>query len=225
MFQNFSRNLLKELHTKLYSHLDEQSEKWNSLIYAKEKGFYQGFESIEIDGWRPSEKRLKNFDIFQYLDSTKTSLDIGSNCGFFSICVSKFVKHIDGVEINPYLVSISNDTSKFLETQNTTFYNTSFENFDSKKKYELIFSLGNDETIDGNTKFQFSEYVAKIYDLLTSGGMLFFETQAIDSFEPFRFEPKRKILENFFSLLEEKKVFSEYPVNVPERTFLVLKKL
>ena len=34
-------------------------------------------------------------------------LDIGSNCGFFSIFASDYVKKIDGVEINPYLIKIS----------------------------------------------------------------------------------------------------------------------
>ena len=52
------RDIIEELHTKLQHHLDEQAKNWKSFIYAQEKGFYQGFEEIEIDGWRPTEKRF-----------------------------------------------------------------------------------------------------------------------------------------------------------------------
>ena len=34
------------------------------------------------------------------------------------------------------------------------------------KKYDIIFSLANDNTIDGRTEFSFIEYVTKIQNLL-----------------------------------------------------------
>ena len=52
---------IEELHTKLQHHLDEQAKNWKSFIYAQEKGFYQGFEEIDIDGWRPTEKRFNEY--------------------------------------------------------------------------------------------------------------------------------------------------------------------
>ena len=78
---------LEDLHIKLQKHLEEQSQKWKSFIYAQEKGFYQGYDEIKIDGWRPTEKRFKNYDIEQYLSKEKSALDIGSKCGFLSINV------------------------------------------------------------------------------------------------------------------------------------------
>ena len=151
------------------------------------------FRSIKIDGWRPSEKRFARYDIEKYLSKTKSALDIGCNCGFFTIVVSRHVKHIDGVEINPYLVNIANDTKEFLKIQNASFITSSFEKYQADKKYDVIFSLANDETIDGNTKFTFKEYISKINDLLTEKGHLIFESQATDAYEPERFEPKNEL--------------------------------
>jgi len=92
------------------------------------------------------------------------------------------------------------------------------------KKHDVVFSLANDETIDGNTKFTFVEYVQKILNCLNDGGYLMFETVSPDTYEPKLFKPKLKLLNEHFYILEDKMVKSEYPINVPERRFLVLKK-
>jgi SAM-dependent methyltransferase len=215
---------LNDLHKKLHQHLDDQSKNWESFIYAQEKGFYQGFEELEIDGWRPSKKRFNSYDIDDYLSKEKVVLDIGSNCGFFSLHVSKFVKQIDGVEINPYLINIANDVKHYVKSLNSNFFNSSFENFSTEKKYDVIFSLANDSTIDKNTKFNFYEYLDKILNLLKKDGLLIFESQAIDVLRKSQFEKKLNILKSHFSILKNTMVDSEYPVNVPQRFFLVLKR-
>lgn len=215
---------LESLHNKLEKHLDEQSEKWKSFIYAQEKGFYQGFDEIGIVGCRPTEKRFERYDIRKHLSKDKTTLDIGSNCGFFSLYLSKFVKNVDGVEINPYLVAIANDTKEFLSINNVTFHNTEFEKFNSEKKFDLVLSFANDSTIDDNTKIHLEEYIRKISLHLTNNGILLFESQALDVVVPDVFNIKKKILEKFFKVLEDRMVDSEYPINVPKRIFLVLQK-
>jgi SAM-dependent methyltransferase len=215
---------LNELHKKLEKHLDEQSKNWKSFIYAQEKGFYQGFEELEIDGWRPSKKRFNSYKINDYLSEKKVALDIGSNCGFFSLYVSKFVKQIDGVEINPYLINIANDVKQYTKSLNSNFFNSSFENFFTEKKYDVIFSLANDSTIDKNTKFNFYEYLDKILNLLKKDGLLIFESQAIDVLRKSQFDEKLDILKSHFDVLKNTMVDSEYPVNVPQRFFLVLKR-
>lgn len=212
------------LHKKLASHLENQTKNWKSFVYAKEKGFYQGFEEIKIDGWRPSEKRFERYNIEKYLSKSKSALDIGCNCGFFTIVVSRYVKDIDGVEINPYMVDIANDTKEFLDVQNTVFVTSSFENYHTDKKYDVIFSLANDETIDGNTKFTFAEYMKKIEQYLTDDGFVMFETVSPDTYAPKLFQPKLDHIKKHFTIIEDKMVKSEYPLNVPERRFLILKK-
>lgn len=215
---------LEILHNKLWTHIDEQKKNWKSFVYAQDRGFYQGLEELKIDGWRPSEKRLRHYDINKYFSNEKVALDIGCNVGFFTIVVSRFVKHIDGLDINPYLINIASDVMDFLKIKNISFHRTSFEDFMPTKKYDLVFSLGNDETIDGNTRFTFSEYVEKIYKLLQRNGILIFESQAVDAYYPDKFKPKLDKLKSLFEIIENKIVQSEYPVNVPNRIFIVLKR-
>ena len=215
---------LDSLHSKLQGHLDKQEKEWEHFIFSKEDGgFYQGLDEIKITGSRSSEKRFEEYEILEYLSKDKSVLDIGSNCGFFSIYVSKFVDKIFGVEINPYLIAISNDVKNYLNIKNANFINSSFEEFQFDKKFDMIFSFANDSTIDGNTKFNFSEYIGKIKNLLKEDGLLVFESQAIDSVVTEQLDEKINYLENKFTILKRKKVSSEYPKNVPFRDFLILK--
>ncbi len=222
MFINCMKDL-EQLHSRLQGHLQEQNEKWEHFVYAKQDGFYQGLEEIDIKGSRSSEKRFQEYNITEFLSKEKKALDIGSNCGFFSIFISKYVKHISGVEINPYLTKIANETKDFLEIENIHFINSSFEEFKTDKKFDIIFSLANDSTIDDNTKFNFEEYIEKINNLLNKDGLVIFESQAIDSMISERFEEKFRFLEQKFNIIEKRKIQSEYPVNVPERDFLVFR--
>lgn len=220
---NLDHNL-EQLHKKLSKHVEEQLKNWKSFIYAQSKGFYQGFDEIQIDGCRPTEKRFKRYNIEKFLSKEKSALDIGCNCGFLTIFTSRYLSQIDGVELNPYLIKIGNDTKDYLKINNVNFYTSSFEDYKTEKKYDVIFSLANDETIDGNTKFTFHEYSQKIFDLLTDDGLLMFETVSPDIYEPKLFKPKLEFLKKHFIILEDKMVKSEYPINVAERRFLVLKK-
>ena len=216
---------LAELHKKLEHHILEQKSNWKSFVYAQQNGFYQGFEEIEIAGCRPTEKRFARYQIGKYLSKDKIALDIGCNCGFFSLFVSKFLGNVTGIEINPYLISIANDTKEFLKIDNVNFISSKFEKFQTNEKFDVIFSFANDSTIDSNTEFNFEEYLNKILYLLKNDGLLIFESQAIDAIIPKKFEPKMEILEKFFTIIEKRNVKSEYPLNVPERIFLILKKI
>lgn len=215
---------LDKLHTKLQAHLARQDKEWDHFIYSKQDGFYQGLDEIKIIGSRSSEKRFEEYEILEHLSKNKTILDIGSNCGFFSIYVSKYVEKIFGVEINPYLVAISNDVKDYLNINNANFINSSFEEFHIDEKFDIIFSFANDSTIDDNTKFSFSEYIEKIKNLLKDNGLLIFESQAIDSIMSEQLDEKINYLKKDFIILKRKKVSSEYPKNVPFRDFLILKK-
>jgi cyclopropane fatty-acyl-phospholipid synthase-like methyltransferase len=216
---------LKDLHSKLQFHLEDQSKNYDGFIYAQKNGYYQGFEEIQIDGCRPTEKRFERYGIESYLSKDKKALDIGSNCGFFTLFVSKYVSNIDGVELNSYLVDIGDEVKNYLQIRNLEFFKSSFEEFNKNETYDVIFSLANDETIDGNTKFTFKEYIEKIIKLIKNNGYLMFETVSTDTYEPRIFLPKLEFLKKHFEVIEDKIVKSEYPINVPERRFLVLKKL
>ena len=215
---------LDELHLKLKAHLKNQNEKWEHFIYSKQDGFYQGLDKINIKGSRSTEKRFNEYNIGSLFSKNKNVLDIGSNCGFVSLYTSEFVKSVTGVEINPFLVKISNDTKEFLNIQNVKFVCSTFEEYNTEEKFDIVYSFANDSTIDNNTTFNFEEYIQKILFLLSSGGLLIFESQALDVLVPSKFQSKLEILEKYFIISEKRKVSSEYPTNVPERIFLVLEK-
>lgn len=215
---------LEELHLKLKAHLKNQNEKWEHFIYSKQDGFYQGLDKINIKGSRSTEKRFNEYNIGSLFSKNKNVLDIGSNCGFVSLYTSEFVKSVTGVEINPFLVKISNDTKEFLNIQNVKFVCSTFEEYDTEEKFDIVYSFANDSTIDDNTTFNFEEYVQKILFLLSSGGLLIFESQALDVLVPNKFQLKLEILEKYFIIKERRTVNSEYPVNVSERIFLILEK-
>ena len=69
-----------------------------------------------------------------------------------------------------------------------------------------------------------SRYLDKILDLLQKDGLLIFESQAIDVLRKSQFDEKFEILKSHFNILKNTMVNSEYPVNVPQRFFLVLKR-
>ena len=215
---------LEELHLKLKAHLKNQNEKWEHFIYSKQDGFYQGLDKINIKGSRSTEKRFNEYNIGSLFSKNKNVLDIGSNCGFVSLYTSEFVKSVTGVEINPFLVKISNDTKEFLNIQNVKFVCSTFEEYNTEEKFDIVYSFANDSTIDDNTTFNFEEYVQKISFLLSPDGLLIFESQALDVLVPSEFDLKLEILEKYFIIKERRTVHSEYPVNVPERIFLILEK-
>ena len=103
---------LNELHKKLEGHLNQQSENWDSFIYAQEKGFYQGFDAIEIDGCRSTEQRFEQYNIQKYLSKKKSALDIGSNCGFFSLCV---LLRTCSLFVNPDVINLNYNYDFFLQ--------------------------------------------------------------------------------------------------------------
>ena len=214
----------KELHSILKNHLKEQSEKWPHFIYSKEQGFYQGFDKIGIVGSRSTEKRFNEYNIGNLFSKNENVLDIGSNCGFVSLYTSEFVKSVIGVEINPFLVKISNDSKAFLGIQNVKFICSTFEEYRTEEKFDVVYSFANDSTIDDNTTFNFEEYIQKILFLLSPGGLLIFESQALDVLVPNAFQLKLEILEKYFIIREKRTVRSEYPANISERIFLVLEK-
>ena len=214
----------KDLHSILKNHLEEQSKKWPHFIYSKEQGFYQGFDKIGIVGSRSTEKRFNEYNIGSLFSKNKNVLDIGSNCGFVSLYTSEFVKSVTGVEINPFLVKISNDTKEFLNIQNVKFICSTFEEYNTEEKFDIVYSFANDSTIDDNTTFNFEEYIQKISFLLSPDGLLIFESQALDVLVPSEFDLKLEILEKYFIIKERRTVHSEYPVNVSERIFLILEK-
>lgn len=140
--------------------------------------FYQGYDRIGIAGVKPAEKRLERYDAYRYFHDTSKVLDIGSNAGFMACELSYAAAAVDAVELNPYLNEIGILTAEFLE-KNVNFINEDFTKYKTDKKYDVILSLSNHHTIDGNLDIDFERYIKKIFDMSRPGAILLFESHSI----------------------------------------------
>ena len=109
---------LKNLHFKIRQHLIEQNKNYNKPSYPR----YQGYDRIKWSGLRKTEKRAENYSLKKYLKRDFQVLDIGCNTGFISLETAGFVRSVDGLDINPYLIKIAQDVAKFLGITNTCFF-------------------------------------------------------------------------------------------------------
>jgi 2-polyprenyl-3-methyl-5-hydroxy-6-metoxy-1,4-benzoquinol methylase len=145
--------------------------------------FYQTFKELEINGSRNTEARFRKYGLDKLLSNKCDVLDIGSNVGFFSLYCSKHVNSIDSIDPNKSCVEVSNHTRNFLGITNCTFYQTSFEEFKTKKKYDFIFSFA----VHRYMKLSFEGYLEALHELLKEGGQLLLESHTIERYDSSRF--------------------------------------
>lgn len=123
----------RPLHKRLNELRREQVEEWGNLVYC-DGYFYQGFEKIGISGIKPTEQRIKNYEISKLFNKNKTVLDIGSNSGFIVCYLAEFFREVDGIELNPFLVKMSEATKDFLNLNNVNFIQEDFVKCEINKK-------------------------------------------------------------------------------------------
>lgn len=174
---------LLPLHRRLRGHLKSQKREWPHLKYSFGY-FYQGWDRIKVSGARSTESRFESYDFAELLKEGMTVLDVGCNVGFLAMAVAERVKHLDAVELNPYLVAIGKDVSTFLGIENVSFHQMDFLEFKSSGKYDLIMSFANHKTIDGNMDPDLRDYFLRLYDMLEDDGVLLFETHQYDNDSP-----------------------------------------
>lgn len=101
--------------------------------------FYQSYDEIGISGQRPTQERLKIYNILKYLKQEFNILDIGCNCGFLDMQLSKYVNSITGIEYNASLVSVGNSMKELVNTENVKFVNQDFKLYNTEDQYDVIF--------------------------------------------------------------------------------------
>lgn len=187
--------------------------------------FYQSLNEIGITGLRNSESRLDQYNIKEYLRNAKV-LDIGSNSGFFSILCSKYCSHIDGIEISPILIEISNEVKKKLSKTNIYFHNYNFLNLNENKfyNYDFILSLANHNTYDKKVN-NLDLYLDNCNKYLKSDGHILFESHHPNYEEISIFDEMINLFLNKFSY---NKIFENFLVNKEimdrGRKFVLLRK-
>ena len=139
--------------------------------------FYQGYEVFGIRGAKPTIFRLNQYSDLELPPKSKI-LDIGSNVGFLDLHLSSLGFNVTGIEINPVLVTAAN-CFKAKIGANTNFICSDFLEYNFKDRFEVVLSLSNHQTTDGNLKIDFNAYIAKVHSLLKTNGIFVFESHNI----------------------------------------------
>lgn len=137
--------------------------------------FYQSFTELGISGTRDTQERLAIYQVDRFLNRESTVLDIGCNCGFLDLQMCSRVKWVEGIEIEPLLVEIAEETRKYMGIENAHFLCGDFYTLDIKKQYSAIFSFAVHSNIMVSGASE-REYVDKVYESILPEGYLFFES-------------------------------------------------
>jgi 16S rRNA G527 N7-methylase RsmG len=176
---NEEKDILKETEIFILKNINIK-EILNEILLSQKQQFgrgifYQTYEDLEIDGQRPTKKRFNIYGLKNILKKNMSVLDIGSNCGFFSLYISKFVKSVEGIEYNKSLTDISNITKLLLNVENVKFINADFNKLNLNRNYDLILSFAVHYWIG----IEINTYANLLRDLLNDNGYVLFESQNI----------------------------------------------
>lgn len=198
-----STNKLWNLHCTLSKIIIKMNDKYDSYDYGSGY-FYQSLKKINITGFRDTESRVKKLEIRELVKNKKV-LDIGTNTGFILFSSYKSFNHAIGIEHNCYLIEIAENVKKYLNVKNIEFKCINFENYakKTKTKFDVILSLANHSTFDGNTKQNIQDYFLNTSKLLNPKGILIFESH------PPQIEPPEKL---------------EKTINAIQKNYIIIKK-
>lgn len=178
-YQNLCKSPgLLGLHRELNCILDELRRNWRSYDYG-EGYFYQSLQKLNLSGLRNTEERIRSMDLPMHVKGRKV-LDIGCNAGFLALSIADSVSHLEGFDINSYLVEIGKKVSDFLGIENVNFKTSTFEDYITDERFDAVLSFANHSTYDENTEQDLRSYFRKCRDLLVPHGILLFESHAPD---------------------------------------------
>lgn len=138
--------------------------------------FYQSFEPLGISGQRPTSERYSIYRLDKHLHPDYKVLDIGCNCGFFTLLIAGKVKYVMGVEINRTLMDIAQILQVYLDQRNVSFKHGSFNRIKLDEKFDFICSFAVHHWLGVNMQ----SYGARLRNLLNSDGKVLLESQNIN---------------------------------------------
>ncbi len=188
---------LLTLHLRINELLLEANESWGSYDYG-EGYFYQGLKSIGITGLRDTEARVESMGLKKLVEG-KSVLDIGCNSGFMSLALAETAQRVVGFDINPYFVDIGRVAAEYLQADNVELSGSSFEDFQSGEKFDVVLSLANHSTYDGNTRQSLEDYFRRCSRLMKPGGTLVFESHS-PAYEGDALEGVCRIIEDLYEV-------------------------
>ncbi|WP_159299936.1 bifunctional 2-polyprenyl-6-hydroxyphenol methylase/3-demethylubiquinol 3-O-methyltransferase UbiG [Spiribacter sp. SSL99] len=211
----------------MIAHLQDQKENWAGAYV--QGYFYQGLECLGISGAKPTGFRFAQYDVDEILKGSNV-LDIGSNTGFVAIWCAKLAKSVTGIELNPYLNKIAREAADHLSILNVAFCEEGFEEFDSDRKFDVILSLSNHHTIDGNLNLGFEKHMQRISNLLEVDGYMLFESHNVfgrgdgGTGDDGDMDKKIRIMSNYFKIERYKMVRKFLRYSDVDKLFIVARK-
>lgn len=175
-----SQSTLQGVHLEFNEILARQKHGWPHYDYG-EGYFYQSMSALGVSGLRSTEAREQAYGLAERVRG-KTVLDIGCNAGFLSVSLAEVADRVTGFDVNPFLVDIGRAAARTLGRSNTEFIAAAFEDARLGGPYDVVMSLANHSTYDGQTRYDLQSYFDRCVSLLRPGGSLIFESHT-PSFE------------------------------------------
>ena len=214
---------LWQLHRDITNVIDRMQKEYDSYDYGSGY-FYQSLDKIAVTGYRNTSKRVDKLNLKQIVTGKKV-LDIGTNSGFILFAMDNTFESATGVEYNPFLIEIGNLVQKYTGQRNVELVNAKFENFtvDANKTFDVVLSLANHSTYDGNTSQGVNEYFSNISRLLNPDGILIFESHPPEIEPDDKLNMTLQIINQIFDVTETKKLAMTNFLD-KNRTYVIAKK-
>lgn len=179
---------------------------------------YQSLELIGLRGIRPTEYRIREYELRRILRAEDDVLDIGCNSGFLDISIAGEVRSVTGVEYDGSLVSAANLVTDYLKVPNCKFYNGDFNDWykNVNTNYNVIFSFAIHHWLNLEPK----EYVAIIDQLLRAEGYVCFESHIYGADVEFD-ECYKEFIKRGYRIVCEKKINDD---GLQERQYVLFQK-
>ena len=144
-------------------YLREQLKKYPGF-FGRNGKFYQSLDGVvsEDEARRPTTERLTKYGVLDVINKDTDVLDIGCNAGFISLTAAKKAKSVLGLESASELANIANGAKSIVNQSNCEFQNVKFENFETTKKYDVIFTLAIHHWVD----LSFDEFFQRVSGMM-----------------------------------------------------------
>ena len=190
------------LHAELERIRVDQTANYSDYDYGNGY-YYQSMPALTISGFRDTQARVSALQLSERLQG-KRVLDIGSNTGFVLLSVASVLSSGTGVEFNPYLVETAKAAAKHMQADNTEFIANSFEEVELPQgSFDVVLSLANHSTYDGNTQQTIDSYFQRIFGLLDTGGQLIFESHPPQIEPADKYKSTLETIEKYFAVEEQ----------------------
>lgn len=148
---------------KSFSDINSSATFWDIIASGMDKPNVNSEKSSHID--------LAIEKVKTYLKADNVVLDYGCATGSDVFDISGFVKHVDGIDISPKMISIAHRRATENKIQNARFFTLTQHNNESLINYDVIISLYVLHLID-----DVKPIITQIYNLLAPGGIFISST-------------------------------------------------